>query len=71
MICEKFSMVQTAVIVHLLKRLEIFFDKLTFISRGLAYLRLNRLDEALADFNHILRSQQLKLESIMESELER
>jgi len=28
--------------------------KLTFISRGSAYLRLNRLDEALADFNHAI-----------------
>ena len=28
--------------------------KLTFVSRGSAYLKLNRLDEALADFNHAI-----------------
>jgi len=28
--------------------------KLTFVSRGSSYLRLGRLDEALADFNHAL-----------------
>jgi len=28
--------------------------KLTFVSRGSAYLRLNRLDQALADFNHAI-----------------
>lgn len=28
--------------------------KLTFVSRGSAYLRLNRLDEAITDFNHAI-----------------
>jgi len=28
--------------------------KLTFVSRGSAYLKLNRLEEALADFNHAI-----------------
>ncbi len=29
--------------------------KLTFVSRGSAYLRLNRLQEALDDFNHAIK----------------
>jgi tetratricopeptide (TPR) repeat protein len=30
------------------------FRTLTFVSRGSAYLKLNRLEEALADFNHAI-----------------